>query len=226
MIVAIMGEHIKARTPEHLLHVLRMFHTQNLRQLHQRVIIHARRAPVQLQQSCGGKHRNALQGSIRHSFAVKAPHGKIAAAIPRRHDFAFWNNDSAIRRAVHVGFFHQAAVRAIALRRKLDDPFVRHHFWPRAATASAHPEQGKQRDAYYNPVAADDVFFVLFNGNFVDDENYTNRSNQIFVFDWNGKPLERLILDNGIISFTVNSQKRKIYGISDMPEYHIVEFEY
>lgn len=92
--------------------------------------------------------------------------------------------------------------------------------------SSAHPEQGKQRDAYYNPVAADDVFFVLFNGNFVDDENYTNRSNQIFVFDWNGKPLERLILDNGIISFTVNSQKRKIYGISDMPEYHIVEFEY
>lgn len=92
--------------------------------------------------------------------------------------------------------------------------------------SSAHPEQGKQRDAYYNPVAVDDVFFVLFNGNFVDDENYTNRSNQIFVFDWDGKPLERLILDNGIISFTVNSQKRKIYGISDMPEYHIVEFEY
>ena len=33
-------------------------------------------------------------------------------------------------------------------------------------------------------------------------------------------------LDQGVSSIAVDNQKRKIYGISDDPEYHIVVFDY
>ncbi|MBQ8531045.1 MAG: hypothetical protein IJ430_07805 [Parabacteroides sp.] len=102
-------------------------------------------------------------------------------------------------------------------------PFKETH---RGKIVLSRPEKGKQRDAYYNPVIVGDRFYVLFNGNLVDDENYTNRSNQIFVFSLEGKPLESLVLDQGIITFTVDLKNRKIYGISDEPEFHIVEYEY
>ena len=90
----------------------------------------------------------------------------------------------------------------------------------------ARPQKGEQREGYYNPVIVGDTFFVLYNGNKVDSENYDENSRQLFIFDWNGKPLKRLLLDQGILTFTVDSINKKIYGISSSPEFHIVSFDF
>lgn len=91
---------------------------------------------------------------------------------------------------------------------------------------SARSVEGNRRDAYFNPVSVGDEFFVLFSGKSMDEEGYTILSDQIFVISWDGEPKKILSLDQGIFAFTVDSKNKKIYGISNAPEYHIVEFEY
>lgn len=93
-------------------------------------------------------------------------------------------------------------------------------------TIMARPEQGKQRDAYYNPISVDKQFFVLFNGKLVESEDYSTLSTQILVFNWDGTPEKILHLDQGVFTFTVDPQTKSIYGISDNPEFHILKFNY
>lgn len=71
-----------------------------------------------------------------------------------------------------------------------------------------------------------DEFFVLFSGKSMDEENYNILSDEIFVFSWDGIPKKILSLDQGVFAFTVDEKNKKIYGISNTPEYHIVEFAY
>lgn len=91
---------------------------------------------------------------------------------------------------------------------------------------SARSVQGKRRDAYFNPVSMGDEFFVLFSGKSMDEDNYNILSDEIFVFSWEGTPKKILSLDQGVFAFTVDEKNKKIYGISNTPEYHIVEFTY
>lgn len=90
----------------------------------------------------------------------------------------------------------------------------------------AHPEQGKQRDAYYNPVSVGDRFFVLFNGGYVDAKDYSTLSTRLLVFTWEGELSEVFHLDQGVFTYTVDPHSKTIYGISDSPEFHIVKFSY
>lgn len=90
----------------------------------------------------------------------------------------------------------------------------------------ANPVKGQTRDAYLSPVSVGDDFFVLFSGKSEDEEGYSMLSNQIFVFGWDGTPKQILTLDQGVFAFTVDKENKKIYGISDTPEFHLVEFPY
>ena len=49
---------------------------------------------------------------------------------------------------------------------------------------------------------------------------------ELFVIGWDGSFECHYTLDQGVSSIAVDNQKRKIYGISDDPEYHIVVFDY
>lgn len=91
---------------------------------------------------------------------------------------------------------------------------------------SASHEKGKNRDAYFNPVVVHDEIFVLFSGKYIDEEGYNILANSILVFDWNGEPKKKMSLNQGVFSFTVDHKNKKIYGISDTPEYHILEYAY
>lgn len=82
------------------------------------------------------------------------------------------------------------------------------------------------RDAFYSPVCVDDHLFVLYNGKMLEEEGYNLLCKELFVFGWDGTPECHYTLDQGVSYITVDSQSRKIYGVSDDPEYHIVEFEY
>lgn len=87
-------------------------------------------------------------------------------------------------------------------------------------------DPGTYRDAFYSPVNVGNRLFVLYNGKKVEDVNYNILCKELFVFGWDGSLECHYVLDQGVSAIAVDNQKRKIYGISDDPEYHIVEFKY
>lgn len=64
----------------------------------------------------------------------------------------------------------------------------------------------------------------LYNHEKVYSTNYYGHS--IFVFDWDGSLKKHFVLDKGILRMVVDENHRKIYGISDDPEYQIIVFSY
>lgn len=90
---------------------------------------------------------------------------------------------------------------------------------------TSNPIKGKAQGAYRNPINTGEEIFVLFNGKLIDEEG-SSLTNKILVFDWNGNPLKVYLLNQDIFAFTVDAINKKIYGISDNPEYHIIEFSY
>lgn len=90
----------------------------------------------------------------------------------------------------------------------------------------ASPEKGLNRDAYMCPRNAGDEFFVLFNGGYIDEPNHTTSCKKLFSFTWDGIPNKMYNLDDPIFSFSVDSKNKKIYGISETPEFHIVTYSY
>lgn len=85
---------------------------------------------------------------------------------------------------------------------------------------------GTYKDAFYSPVSVDNSFFVLYNGKMVEDPAYNLLAKEIFVIGWDGSLQCHYRLDQGVSRIAVDAAHRKIYGISDDPEYHIVEFEF
>lgn len=90
----------------------------------------------------------------------------------------------------------------------------------------SRPDGNYYRDAFYSPLCVGEYLFVLYNGKFVDKPNYDLLATNILVFDWDGNPVCRYKLDKGVSRIAVDVERAKIYGISDNPEYHIVEFDY
>lgn len=88
------------------------------------------------------------------------------------------------------------------------------------------PDPKMYRDAFYSPVGTKKSLFVLYNGKYVNEPEYNLLAQEIFVFDWDGKPQEHYKLSEGISRMVIDEDNRKIYGVSDSPEYHIVEFNY
>lgn len=88
------------------------------------------------------------------------------------------------------------------------------------------PSADYYRDAYYSPICVCDKLFVLYNGKFINKPGYNLLATNILVFDCNGNPLYNYQLDKGVLHIAVDGEKRKIYGISKDPEYHIVEYDF
>lgn len=84
----------------------------------------------------------------------------------------------------------------------------------------------KNRDAYFSPVNVGDRFFVLYDGEKVNASGHDSLCDYLYSFTWDGIPDKIYKLSEPISSFTVDVEERKVYGISNKPEYHIVEFSY
>lgn len=93
-------------------------------------------------------------------------------------------------------------------------------------TVTSSPKKNVNRDAYFTPRNAGNSFFVLFDGTYVDDTNKEMSCKQLFSFSWNGKPEKIFNLNIPLITYAVDNTKRKIYGISDKPDFHIVVYNY
>lgn len=91
---------------------------------------------------------------------------------------------------------------------------------------SSSPVKGQTRDAYFCPVDMGNEFGVLFSGKSESEENYSILANQILVYGWDGTPRKIFNLNQGVFSIAIDKKNKKIYGISDAPEFHIVAFSY
>ncbi|WP_459190094.1 BF3164 family lipoprotein [Parabacteroides sp. APC149_11_2_Y6] len=106
------------------------------------------------------------------------------------------------------------------------------HFFPKfkeytdGNVITTRPVNKTYKDAFYSPVNVGDDFFVLYNGKNVGEKDYNLLAEKIFVFDWEGTPKKIFSLDQGISRISVDKRNKKIYGISNEPEYHIVEYSY
>jgi hypothetical protein len=79
------------------------------------------------------------------------------------------------------------------------------------------------------PVNVGNEIFVLYFGGLY--QNFEERCDRILVFDTDGNPLRIYTLKIPVITFTVDSEKKIIYGITDKPEkeddeYNIIKYAY
>ena len=87
-------------------------------------------------------------------------------------------------------------------------------------------QSGKARDAYFVPQCVGDEFFVIYSGKVYDREVPSYLSDKIFVFDHEGNPKRIYELDMPFYSFAVDPVNRVIYGLSDDPEFHAINYHY
>lgn len=80
------------------------------------------------------------------------------------------------------------------------------------------------RVAYSPPANAGEEVFVAYNGGLYSED--TGHKKDIFVFDWDGKPIRKYELDKPVYGIIVDSKNKHIYGFSDIPECHIVRYSY
>jgi hypothetical protein len=80
------------------------------------------------------------------------------------------------------------------------------------------------KDAFFTPKNAGNQFLVLYNGRNRMEEGHNSSCTKLLSFSWDGTPLYVYTLDDPIFTYCVDVKKRKIYGVSTTPEYHIVEY--
>ena len=79
--------------------------------------------------------------------------------------------------------------------------------------------------AFSCPIIVDDEIYVSYSGNYYEIEKQNVIRQQILVFDMDCNPLRRYELSKPIVSFTVDTETKNIYAISNTPDYHMVVFE-
>ena len=91
---------------------------------------------------------------------------------------------------------------------------------------TSSPDKELSRDAYFCPRAVGDRLWVLFDGDFVNAPDNDFSCSWLMTFTWEGVPDALYRLDDPLISFAVDAEHRKVYGISVRPEFHVVEYDY
>ena len=115
-----------------------------------------------------------------------------------------------------------------ALQKRMHGPeqFLAHFKQLQEGPMGSTPVKGMNRDAFMCPRDAGNEFFVLYNGGYIDEPGHTTSCNRLFSFSWDGVPQKIFNLDDPVFSFTADTKNKKIYGISETPEFHIVEYSY
>ena len=65
-----------------------------------------------------------------------------------------------------------------------------------------------------------------YSGKVFNPRNHDYLKDKILVFDWNGNPQQYYQLDIPIFDFAVDEKSRIIYGLTDKPESHIIQFKF
>ena len=102
------------------------------------------------------------------------------------------------------------------------------HFFPEVHQVGdrIRTNKGTERDAYSFPLSVGKKVFVLYSGKVFNPRNHDYLKDKILVFDWNGNPQQCYQLDIPIFDFAVDEKSRIIYGLTDKPESHIIQFKF
>ena len=78
---------------------------------------------------------------------------------------------------------------------------------------------------FANPIIIDDEIYVSYSGNQYNMDEQSVSIQHILVFDMDCNPIRRYELSKSITTFTVDPETKKLYAISNIPDYHMVVFE-
>ena len=87
----------------------------------------------------------------------------------------------------------------------------------------ARPKE-EARFSYFSPVITVDGLMVLYNGSLQKEHKYLN--NKLFLFNSAGDPLIEFSLDTPIFNFYVDDTIKRIYGLTDNPDYQVICYDY
>ena len=90
--------------------------------------------------------------------------------------------------------------------------------------------ENNPRWGYFSPPRFDDEYiYVLYHGHqgfsWVDNNIVLYYPNEIFMFDWTGVPLRRLILDKSICSFALDKEKHRIIAYTFDQEMSFISYD-
>lgn len=99
-------------------------------------------------------------------------------------------------------------------------------FFPQMEEVNGHIRHNrKERNAYFFPFATDKYIYVLYDGRVYDLESPTRYlRDKLFVLDWNGTPVKYYQLSEPVFHFAIDVRNGTLYGLSDLPEFHIVSY--
>lgn len=80
-----------------------------------------------------------------------------------------------------------------------------------------------QRTAYKQIVSDENNFYVLYSGKLNKRGSY-KKCTEIYKFDWNGTPKERISLDKPVSNFDIEFSKGIIYGLSTS-DFEVLKFQ-
>jgi hypothetical protein len=87
--------------------------------------------------------------------------------------------------------------------------------------SSLRSEEGKSKDAFFNPIVIGDEIYVSYSGNLRGREEITPIMH-ILVFDYECNPIRRYELPEPIVMYAVDPQTNYIYATSRIPDYHMI----
>jgi hypothetical protein len=76
------------------------------------------------------------------------------------------------------------------------------------------------RKAFVNGTVTDDYIYLLFSGHSRQDKNWSY-GKYIFIYDWKGNPVRKLVLDRYVHAFTISEKDNVIYSY-DMKTGYII----
>jgi hypothetical protein len=68
----------------------------------------------------------------------------------------------------------------------------------------------KTKFSFVNGYTTDDYIYTLYSGKLANSLN-SDYSNYILVYDWNGNPIKKIVLDKNALSFCISNDNKEIY---------------
>ncbi len=79
---------------------------------------------------------------------------------------------------------------------------------------------------FIDVTATDNYVYILYSGkNFKESGMRAFEGNVLYVFDWEGKPLKKYLLDVSVTRLCVNKEGNTIYAFANIPETTLIKFE-
>jgi hypothetical protein len=177
-----------------------------------------------------------LEGKLLYSKGKYPPHSSLSDIAKKRHyDFNYTTNSDSKIFTTH--FFTDIIeiydIEGNLIRRRQGPNRYKPKFKEESVMGGYFYRSVKNETyqcySFFPPVSVENEIFVLYFGDLY--QNFEERCDKILVFDANGNPLRIYKLSIPVIAFTVDTEKRIIYGITDKPEkeedeYNIIKYKY